>query len=115
MKTRSPVEICAPSGIFALACMLSIPTCILAVIWMTVGVCCLGYRSPDQFPTEGIPRRWRFGIRGAFLHFWHLAWWPWYMRDELRQCALYVRRIFMHRIPGSTREASGSDDRESRH
>ncbi|WP_321889658.1 hypothetical protein [Paraburkholderia bannensis] len=117
MKIRSPVEICAPSDIFALACVLSIPTCIIAVIWMTVGVCCLGYRSLDQFPAAGIPRRWRYGIRGALLHFWHLAWWPWYVRDELRQCARHAQRIFMHRGPENTREASGhngSDDRTDR-
>lgn len=39
MKARSPLEICAPLGIFALACVLSVPSLIVAVAWMTAGVC----------------------------------------------------------------------------
>ena len=42
------------------------------------------YRDLEDFPTERIPPEWKTGIRGGRLHFWHLAWWPWYMRRELR-------------------------------
>lgn len=119
MKTRSPLEICAPAALFALACVLSISSLIIAIAWMTVGVCCLGYRRLDDFPTERIPTGWTIGLRGACLHFWHLAWWPWYMRGELHQLARHARRILlMRRLSGSTRVDegdAGDDDRKGRH
>lgn len=111
MRTRSTFEIVAPC-IFALACMLSIPTCIIAVIWMTAGVCCLGYRKLEDFPVEGFPRRWRYGRRAVFLHFYHLACWPWYMRDELRQCFRYAQRIlFMRRSSAREHDTPEKNDR----
>ena len=87
MKTRSSLELCAPLALLVVACAVSIPTLVIAVAWMTFGVCCLGYRTLGDFPTEGVPRKWQRGLRGACLHFYHLAWWPWYMRRELRAFA----------------------------
>lgn len=92
MKNRSSLEICLPIGIFFMASVLSIPTFIIAAVWMTIGVCSLGHRSLDQFPTEGIPQRWLRGPRRACLWFYHLAWWPWYMRSELHEFAGRSRR-----------------------
>ena len=116
MKTRSSFEICAPLGIFALACALSLPICILAIGRMTLGVCCLGYRPIDAFPADGIPRRWSRGIRGACLLFYHLAWWPWYMRRELREVALLARCIFVSRRPSRGTDAStGEKSRRDEH
>ena len=115
MKTRSKIQIVAPSIIFALACLLSLPTCILAIGWMTAGVCCLGYRSLDDFPSEGIPRSWRHGMRGACVLFYHLAWWPWYMRAELHQLARDARRIFLMLClsgsPQGNDDNAGDDER----
>jgi hypothetical protein len=85
MKTRSSFEICAPLGIFVVACTLSLPTRIVAVAWMVIGVCSLGYRALDDFPADGIHWKWLRGRRRACLHFYHLAWWPWYMREELHE------------------------------
>lgn len=92
MKTRSAFEICLPLALFACACVISIPTLILAVAWMSVGVVLLGYRSLEDFPCDRMPRAWRHGLRGACLLFYHLAWWPWYARHELRDAARRARR-----------------------
>lgn len=111
MKTRSPLEICFPLGIFALACASSLPTCIVAIAWMSVGVCCLGYRSLEDFPMEAIPRRWRYGRRGACVYFYHLAWWPWYMRHELRDRARRLKSlIFMRQRSDVANGSSGEND-----
>ncbi|CAG9267960.1 hypothetical protein [Paraburkholderia unamae] len=93
MRTRSPFEICAPFGIFVIACALSIPTLVIAMAWMTLGVCCLGYRTLADFPTDGVPHRWRHGMRGGCLLFYHLAGWPWYMRHDLRAFARHSQRF----------------------
>ncbi|WP_156992572.1 hypothetical protein [Paraburkholderia oxyphila] len=87
MRTRSSLEICAPLGIFIFACALSISTLVIAIVWMMIGVCCLGYRTVADFPAYGVPHRWRHGPRSGCLLFYHLAWWPWYMRHELRDFA----------------------------
>ncbi|CAG9267932.1 hypothetical protein PUN4_550105 [Paraburkholderia unamae] len=58
---------------------------------MTIGVCTLGYRSLEDFPTDRIPRSWLRGRRRSLVLFYHLAWWPWYMRAELRDFASHVR------------------------
>ena len=116
MRTRSSFEICAPLGIFALACVLSFPTRILAIGWMTLGACCLGYRTIGDFPADGIPRRWLRGVRGACLFFYHLAWWPWYMRRELREFALRVRRVFVSgRLPRGTDASTGENRSRDEH
>lgn len=112
MKTRSPLQLCAPMVIFALACALSVSTCVLAFVWMTIGVCCLGYRRLDEFPAVGMPRAWRQGLRGACLHFYHLAWWPWYMRNEMRQLFSRIQgSIFARRTQTGEPEVSGENDR----
>jgi hypothetical protein len=83
MKTRSMFEICLPFALFVIACALSLPTLVLAVAWMTVGVVSLGHRSLESFPSTSVRREWLTGYRGACLWFYHLAWWPWYMRSQL--------------------------------
>lgn len=114
MKTRSKLQIVAPSIIFALACLLSLPTCIFAIGWMTAGVCCLGYRSLDDFPTPGIPHTWRRGMRGAWVLFYHLAWWPWYMRTELRECSVRLRAFFTQRLRDRTDAPPADRDHQDR-
>ncbi len=98
MKTRSALEICFPLALFVAACALSLPTLLIAVAWMTIGVISLGHRALESFPTDGIRRKWLRGYRGACLMFYHLAWWPWYMRAPLRDSADRIgRRLFTRR------------------
>ena len=99
MKTRSSIEICAPLLLFVSACALSVPTLVIAIAWMTIGVCCLGYRTLGDFPDEGVPRQWKRGVRGACLLFYHLAWWPWYMRHELHAFVSHSRKIVSGKRP----------------
>jgi hypothetical protein len=95
MKKRSALEICLPLGLFVAACVLSLPTLLIAIVWMTIGVISLGHRTLETFPTDGISRKWLRGHRGACLMFYHLAWWPWYMRTPLRNSADRLgRRVF---------------------
>ncbi|WP_324160955.1 hypothetical protein [Paraburkholderia sp.] len=84
-----------PLGIFVIACALSVPTLVIAIAWMSIGVCCLGYRTLADFPADGVPHRWRHGPRGGFLLFYHLAWWPWYMRHELHEFAAQAKARFV--------------------
>lgn len=84
MRTRSSLEICLPLTLFVAACAFSFPTLVIAFAWMTIGVVSLGHRTLDSFPTDGIRREWSKGYRAACLWFYHLAWWPWYMRSSLR-------------------------------
>jgi hypothetical protein len=99
MKTRSSFEICAPLGIFVAACALSLPTRVMAIGWMAIAVCLLGYRSLEDFPADGMPRKWLRGQRRACVLFYHLAWWPWYMRNELREAARRIRHLFTSHWP----------------
>jgi hypothetical protein len=111
MKTRSPFEICAPLVVFLGACMLSVPTLVLAIAWMTLGVCFLGYRTLDDFPTVGVPRKWLRGMRGGCLLFYHLAWWPWYMRKEICQVArMAAQRLARGRSSRERRTRASRDD-----
>lgn len=66
---------------------------------MSIGVCCLGYRPLTDFPSARIPRAWLTGARGACAYFFHLAWWPWYMRHELRVFAGRAQRSFAWKKP----------------
>ncbi|CAG9252263.1 conserved hypothetical protein [Paraburkholderia unamae] len=114
MKTRSSVEICAPLGIFVIACALSVPTLVAAIAWMTIGVCCLGYRTLADFPADRVPHRWRHGARGGFLLFYHLAWWPWYMRHELREFARHSQK-FVAGKRSHNRDARPGRDANGKH
>jgi hypothetical protein len=96
MRTRTALEICLPLALFVAACALSLPTLVIAFVWMTVGVVSLGHRPLDSFPTDGIPRQWLKGYRGACVWFYHLAWWPWYMRSSLQLFANQIGRA----LPG---------------
>lgn len=91
MKTRSSLEICLPLVLCVAACLASLPTLILSLIWLTLGACSIGYRSLTELPSDGIPRRWLRGPRSVVLWFYHLVWWPWYMRFELREIAARAR------------------------
>jgi hypothetical protein len=62
---------------------------------MSIGVCCLGYRTLADFPADGVPHRWRHGARGGCLLFYHLAWWPWYMRHELHDFVTQAKALFV--------------------
>jgi hypothetical protein len=50
MKTRLALEICLPLALFVAACALPLPTLLIAVTWMTIGVISLGYRTLESFP-----------------------------------------------------------------
>ncbi|MFM0003727.1 MULTISPECIES: hypothetical protein [Paraburkholderia] len=97
MRTRSALEICLPLALFVAACALSLPTLVIAFVWMTIGVVSLGHRTLDSFPTDGVPREWHKGYRGACLWFYHLTWWPWYMRSPLRDIADRIGRSLSRR------------------
>jgi hypothetical protein len=51
MKTRSALILCLPLALFFAACLLSVPTFVIAVVWMTVGVMALGHRTFESFPS----------------------------------------------------------------
>jgi hypothetical protein len=57
MKTRSSFEICLPLVLCVAACLVSLPTLILTLIWLTLGAASIGYRSLAELPTDGIPRQ----------------------------------------------------------
>ena len=83
MKTRSSISLCAPLALFAMACVASVPTLVLAFFWMGMGMCAVGYRTVDQFPNEGIRDGWQQGTRGWVTHFYHVACWPRYVREDV--------------------------------
>jgi hypothetical protein len=85
MKTRTSFEICLPLVLCVAACLASLPTLVLSIIWLTLGVCSIGHRPLEELPAEGVSRQWLRGPRTIVLWFYHLAWWPWYMRFELRE------------------------------
>jgi len=112
MKKRSTLEICLPLALFVGACALSLPTLLIAIAWMTIGVISLGHRSLESFPTDGIRREWLRGYRGACLTFYHLAWWPWYMRTSLRASADRIRtRMFKRKKLPHHESDNPSDER----
>ena len=115
MSTRSPFEICAPLGIFVVACALSVPTLVIAIAWMTLGACCLGYLTLADFPTDGAPHRWRHGARGGCLLFYHVAWWPWYTRHELREFASQTQKFVSGKGSRSSESRSGHEGNGKRH
>ncbi|MCX4152945.1 MULTISPECIES: hypothetical protein [Paraburkholderia] len=113
MKTRSPLTICLPLAIFVTACVLSLPTLVIAVVWMTIGVMALGHRSLESFPVTGINRRWLRGYRGACLWFWHLAWWPWYMRSSIQDVAGQIGHSLHRTRKSGDEDLKRSSDRRS--
>jgi hypothetical protein len=92
MRTRSALEICLPLVLFIAACASSLPTLVIAVAWMTIGVMSLGHRTLASFPTGGVPRKWLKGYGVACLWFYHLAWWPRYMKPSLQRFADRIGR-----------------------
>ncbi|CAM2154744.1 protein of unknown function [Pararobbsia alpina] len=113
MKTRSSIEMCAPAAIVAALCVLSVPTLIVALVWMTAGVCAVGYRSLEEFPVDRISWRWLRGSRRSVTHFYHLACWPRYVKTEVREFAFVVsRRIDVgHRIFQLSRRKANREGR----
>jgi hypothetical protein len=100
MKSRSGIEICLPALVLVAAGLLSMPTLVLAMLWMFAGAVSIGHRDLRSFPREGIAVRWRWGWRSWFLLIYHLAWWPWYMRKELAQFLTQTRhKMQSHRTP----------------
>jgi hypothetical protein len=92
MKTRSSFELCLPAALLAVACALSVPACVFALVWMGIGVACLGHRDLRDFPRERIELRWLFGVRAVLLWCFHLAWWPWYVRGDIAAALVTTRR-----------------------
>jgi hypothetical protein len=103
MKQRSLFELCLPLAVFAAACALSTTALVIALAWLTLGVCSIGHRRPDQFPVDGIPSRWLHDNRSAFVWFYRIACWPRYVRNELEEIAaristaLHAARLWPHR------------------
>jgi len=97
MKKLSTLNILLPLVLFIAACALSLPTLLIALIWITIGVVSLGHRSLESFPRNGVRREWLKGYRGACLWFYHLAWWPWYMRAHLRNIARRIGEPLLRR------------------
>ena len=118
MKNRSPIILCLPLALFIAACLLSLPTFVVAVVWMTIGVMALGHRSLESFPSTGIRRKWLRGYRAEFVWFYHLARWPWYMRSSIRdfagQIGAALRRVKKSRGrgPDSPSDHRSNGDRE---
>lgn len=110
MKSRSSVQICLPAIVLGAACLLSVPTLVLALLWIFAGTVCVGYRDLKSFPSDGVPSRWQTGIRSGFLWFYHLAWWPWYMRVELAHLA----RTSKSRLCKATRHANSPKEGEDK-
>jgi hypothetical protein len=100
MKTRSSLEICLPLVIGVALCLASLPTLVLTLIWLTIGVCSLGHLTLEQMPANGIPWQWFRGPRSVVLWIFHLAWWPWYMRFELKKIAARAREVIKSRCGG---------------
>jgi ABC-type dipeptide/oligopeptide/nickel transport system permease component len=118
MKTRSPLILCLPLALFLAACLLSLPTFVVAVVWMTIGVMALGHRTFESFPSNGIRREWLRGYRAAFVWFYHLAWWPRYTRSSIHDIAGQIGAA-MHRAkksggkgPDSPSDHESSGNRE---
>jgi hypothetical protein len=114
MKARSPLTICLPLAVFVAACVLSLPTLVIAVVWMTMGVMTLGYRSFSSFPSTDIREEWRRGYRAAFVWFYHLAWWPWYMRSSIRDIIDQVGAAPRRAKKSRAKEPESSSDRQSK-
>lgn len=110
MKSRSGVEICLPAIVLGTACLLSLPTLVLALLWIIAGAVCLGHRDLKSFPSDRVPPRWQTGVRSGFLWFYHLAWWPWYMRVELGNLA----RTATSRLCKATRHAKSPKEAEDK-
>jgi hypothetical protein len=106
MKTRSSFEICLPLVVFGVACLASLPTLILSLLWLTLGACSVGHRSLEEFPADGIPRHWLHGPRSIILWLYHLAWWPWYMRVELREITARAGQAIESRYRRTVRKGS---------
>ncbi|SAL51893.1 hypothetical protein AWB71_02832 [Caballeronia peredens] len=114
MKSRSGIEISLPAIILGTACLISVPTLMLALLWLFVGAACIGHRDLETFPTDGVPRRWRTGARGWILWIYHIAWWPWYMRAEISQLLLAVKaRLSKHSRRAESEDAP--DDKSESH
>lgn len=101
MRTRSRLYICLPLAVFVVLCSLGVPGMAVALAWMTVGMIAIGHRAFDSFPEVAPDARWRTGYRVAVVHFYHIAWWPWYKRFSLARRYLQMRR----RFAGSSRPA----------
>ena len=54
-----------------IACLLSLPAFVVAVVWMTIGVMALGHQPLESFPSTGIRKEWLRGYRAAFVWFYH--------------------------------------------
>jgi hypothetical protein len=109
MRNRSLFSICLPFGVFITACALSRFTLIVAVLWMTIGVISLGHRPLESFPSAGISRKWLRGYRSALVWFYHLAWWPWYMRASMQGVAHRFAKPTERMKPAEARSESASE------
>ena len=114
MTSRSRLDICLPLVVFAVLC-LSVPTMVVAFVWTTIGMITIGHRAFDSFPDVAPDARWRTGYRVAILHFYHLAWWPWYKRFSLLRFVRRLRRLSGKSSRVATRNAAArGSNREPR-
>jgi hypothetical protein len=114
MKSRSGAEICLPAVLIALALLVSLPTRILAVLWLFAGAVCVGHRELNTFPNEGVPLKWRTGTRAWLLWLYHFIWWPWYMRSEIAHIASNARTYLSRLKRRGKSDGSDESDTDSR-
>jgi hypothetical protein len=75
-ENPSLLDICPPLVLCVSAWPASLPTLILALVWLTLGACWVGYRSLRELLTEGISSQWLSAPHRMVLQFYRLAWWP---------------------------------------
>jgi hypothetical protein len=79
MRIRTYSNVAVPMAVLMLACAVSLPTAIVAVAWLAIGVVAIGYRSLDSFPSLGLGPVWRQGPLSIFVWSHHLVCWPKYV------------------------------------
>ena len=90
MQRRARFDVCLPAALFIVLCITSLPGLVVALSWMTVGMMTIGHRGLDSFPRIAPSIKWRSGYRSGCVWFYHIAWWPRYIRHEMYRV---VRRL----------------------
>jgi hypothetical protein len=83
MQRRNRLDVCLPAALFIVLCVTSLPGLVIALSWMTVGMMAIGHRGLESFPQVAPAVDWRSGYRSGCVWFYHIAWWPWYVRHEM--------------------------------
>lgn len=95
MRTHPKAELCLPLIVFAVFCAASIPTLIVALCWMMIGLIAIGHRSFESYRVIVREREWKNGYRAVIVGSYHIACWPTYTRKDLRRM---IRRTTWEQI-----------------